>query len=967
MEWILKWPKWLRWVIPSAFLILIAGAILLPGLLRQEPRDESVFPFMKVSGKWADSLLTTLSTEQMVAQVIVQVYDAENGLKGITGLWFRGDSLQRLLRAPRKGGNPVLPLLRGTEGTNPVAEQALHLHPWQVLSNRDDSLILRYLDHHLLAARQAEMNMAIFPLELTLPRNLSVKDAAYFERNAKLTGYFIQKALSMGIIPVIPGSLVRFSNTGTPTVQDSLVITQTRKIVHPMVPAILLESIPAYFTQTYTLKDYLLKTYGFRGFILVRENPADPRALKHAIDAGADLVITTKIPDQADLPVAPQLNRATRNILYIKEWLLSATKHELPTPEVTNDSIARRQLQYQLLAGSVVRVQDRDGIIPFRTPGRGVCQLHLPKGSDYETFVQYLRLFAEVRVIRYPEAENIRIQKTQQTLILVEDSLNLKRLMNSKLDLKGIVVIYTGSLTGLTFLRSDPAVIWINRPDADAQQILANCLYGGASCNGIVPIKVPSGPAFGEGIGSFKPIRLNYTIPENAGVNPLHLLPIDSIIAEAIRNGAFPGCQVFATVDGKVIINKAYGHLTYEAESPEVTTVHLYDLASVTKAAATTLAVMRMYDQKRIRLNEKLGRIFKDHRIYPDAAVNDTMIREDTLILKGSRSRKARILEGHDTWRQLNDTVYLVKDTVLFTFQNRKTLFDVTVSSLLAHRSGLPPTLPVRQFMAPLWRFPVPAQGTEMFSKSFSKDSASLKVAEGMFLKNKYIDTLWNACKAIGINEKAGLIYSDANMIFLQMAIDTLNRIGMPAYLEEQIYRPLGLVSTCFNPIEMFSKNLIAPTADDLRWRRQLLQGNVYDPTAALLGGAAGNAGLFSNAADLGIIGQMLLQKGSYGGKQIFDSATVALFTSRKNETFQGLGFDLPAVSRSKVAPSASSETFGHTGFTGTVMWVDPVHRVVFVFLSNRIHPNPENQKIDYLQVRERVQEVIYQAIGAGI
>jgi len=172
----------------------------------------------------------------------------------------------------------------------------------------------------------------------------------------------------------------------------------------------------------------------------------------------------------------------------------------------------------------------------------------------------------------------------------------------------------------------------------------------------------------------------------------------------------------------------------------------------------------------------------------------------------------------------------------------------------------------------------------------------------------------------------------------------------------------MGLKTMTYNPLKYFNSQRIVPTENDRYWREQLLRGNVHDPSAAMLGGISGNAGLFSNAYDLAIVGQMWLNGGTYGGNRYISEGTVRKFTARQEDSHRGLGFDKPSR-KSIIGKGASADSFGHTGFTGTCIWVDPVHQLVFVFLSNRVHPDPKNGRINSMQIRQKIHSIVYEAI----
>jgi CubicO group peptidase (beta-lactamase class C family) len=212
-------------------------------------------------------------------------------------------------------------------------------------------------------------------------------------------------------------------------------------------------------------------------------------------------------------------------------------------------------------------------------------------------------------------------------------------------------------------------------------------------------------------------------------------------------------------------------------------------------------------------------------------------------------------------------------------------------------------------------------------------------------------------------------VYSDNDFIFLGKIVETLSGMPLNEYVDKIFYSKLGMRTTGFRPWQKFPVGDIVPTEEEKHFRRQLLQGDVHDEGASLFGEVAGHAGLFSNAYDLAILYQMLLNGGIFNGVGYLDPATIKLFTSYHSKiSRRGYGFDKPEkdnASRDDPYPSlsASPETFGHTGFTGTCVWVDPKYDLVYIFLSNRVYPGRDNPKLSSMRIRGKIQEVFYRAI----
>lgn len=382
---------------------------------------------------------------------------------------------------------------------------------------------------------------------------------------------------------------------------------------------------------------------------------------------------------------------------------------------------------------------------------------------------------------------------------------------------------------------------------------------------------------------------------------------IDSVVQNAIAEKAFPGCQVVVYKDNQLFYRKSFGTASYESNQL-VQNNYLYDLASITKVAATTLCAMKLYEEGRLDLNAKI-------------------------------------------------TEYLpqAKHT------NKK---KIVVRDLLLHQAGLPPFIPFHL----RWTKEDGTWNTTMLSKKESKKFPN-KVADDCFAAQAVTDSIWQTIYDCALKTKGKYVYSDFDMYFMRaICAAILDTISPEEYVARNFYRPLHLNSIGYNPLQRgISKIAIMPTENDTRFRHQLVRGYVHDQGAALCGGVQGHAGLFANASDLAILFAMLEQNGQWEGVQYLKPSTIRLFTSKQSKiSRRGLGFDKQSPERitaSPTCPSASIATFGHTGFTGTSVWSDPVTGLTFVFLSNRICPNMNNPKIIELGVRTVLQEVFYQAI----
>jgi CubicO group peptidase (beta-lactamase class C family) len=237
-----------------------------------------------------------------------------------------------------------------------------------------------------------------------------------------------------------------------------------------------------------------------------------------------------------------------------------------------------------------------------------------------------------------------------------------------------------------------------------------------------------------------------------------------------------------------------------------------------------------------------------------------------------------------------------------------------------------------------------------------------------MYMVKSWVDTVFNGIAASPLRKKQ-FVYSDLGFMLLKQVVDTVTHQSYTSFLESTFYNKLGAGSLVFNPLERFPRSMMAPTEDDHLFRKQQLQGYVHDPRAAMLGGIAGHAGLFADAMDVAKVLQMWLNKGEYAGERFIQPATVELFTSRQEGyefNRRGLGWDKPDPDTSKPQPvciGPSLLSYGHTGFTGNMVWVDPAYNLIYIFLSNRVYPDAENTRLAQMSVRTRVQQRVYNAM----
>lgn len=398
--------------------------------------------------------------------------------------------------------------------------------------------------------------------------------------------------------------------------------------------------------------------------------------------------------------------------------------------------------------------------------------------------------------------------------------------------------------------------------------------------------------------------------PTDAGVvDATALEKLDMFLQRCIADGAFPGCRLLAAKDGKVFFDKGFGYMTYQKEKP-IDTNTLYDMASCTKMLATNIAIMKLYEEGKVGLDKTLG-----------------------------------------------DYLPMVRGT---------DKAELKIRDILCHQAGLKSWIPF--YKETLNEKGKPKKG--LYKKKKTKDNR-IEVTESLFLENDYRDTIWSRILKSSLDNKGKSVYSDLDFLFLGAVVEQVTGQTLDKYVDEQFYKPLGLKHTVFNPLRKFTLLDVAPTEMDFNFRQEMVHGYVHDPGAAMLGGVAGHAGLFTTAHDAAVIIQMLLNKGTYGGKQYFKPATVELFTAYQSAlNHRGLGFDKPATDADDGGPAGartSGQAFGHQGFTGTCVWADPATGIVFIFQSNRVCPTADNSKINKMNVRTMAQDYIYESLGIPV
>lgn len=597
-------------------------------------------------------------------------------------------------------------------------------------------------------------------------------------------------------------------------------------------------------------------------------------------------------------------------------------RRDLNTPE----AIA---LKRRLIENSLTLVRDRAGLVPFPDLEKFKFASLALGDTTRTVFQKSLAQFAPIREFNAPKTltpaldsalldtlrgadvvfvslHDMRRAATDNFGITDSEMQFIRRLCGQT----KVVLTVFGSPYSLRFFDDVPTVLAAFNEDEHTQDLAAQALFGANDLRGTLPVTVSPAAKFGDGVEIvFSQHRLGYDLPETVGLNSDTLAQIDQIMREMIGIGAAPGGVVLVAKNGKIVWNKAYGHFTQEQAVP-VTNESIFDLASVTKVAASTISLMKLAGEGKFSLTEPASRYIPE--------------------LAGTN--KANLNFGQ----------------------------------ILTHQAGLQPWIPF--YKNTLAKNGLPDQ--HIYHAQPDADS-EIPVAPGMWMDNRYVDTVWQTIFHSGMRAGLGYKYSDLGLYLGARALQNIAGKPVDEYARDNFYRPLGLATTTFNPWKLGLAHRCPPTEDDRYFRQQRIQGYVHDMGAAMLGGVSGHAGLFSSANDLAKIFQMLLDGGSYFGKSYLRPEIVQEWTERQlGSTRRGFGFDMKELNPDEsgnMSPLAGPRTFGHLGFTGICAWADPDEDLIFIFCSNRTFPTMENNKLISGDFRPRAQSVVYRALGRKV
>jgi beta-N-acetylhexosaminidase len=460
-------------------------------------------------------------------------------------------------------------------------------------------------------------------------------------------------------------------------------------------------------------------------------------------------------------------------------------------------------------------------------------------------------------------------------------------------------------------LREADGLILAYQENEFTEDLSAQLIFGGIGARGSLPVTINEIWPYDFGIITPGNIRIKYGLPENAGMSSALLEKIiDTIVDIGLTAKAFPGCEVMIARKGMVVFSKTYGFHNYDNRI-NVDENDLYDLASVTKISATLAGLMLLDSEGKFSPDRTLGS-------------------------------------------------YLP-------FYKNSNKENLPMSDILTHQAGLISWIP-------FWEESVKKNGE--FKRNIFRYTSSekypLEVAQWLFINKNYRKKIFNEIKKTPLGEKKYL-YSDLAFIIAPDIIEKLTGEKWYDFVTTNIYHKLGAYDICFNPRMKYPLSRIVPTEYDSLFRKQQLQGTVHDEGAAMLGGISGHAGLFATANDLMKLMEMYRRTGSYGGEQIISNEVLERYTRvqyPENDNRRGLGFDKPLLDNAESPPKeaypckdASPSSFGHSGYTGTFVWMDPEYEISYIFLSNRVNPTRNNNLLSELNIRSDILQAIYDSI----
>lgn len=979
---------------------------------------ENNVPWKNFTGdRRADSILNTMTVREMIGQLIwvpawadvkggnyrqVEELVEKYGIGGV--IFFEGsrDLQVDYTRRLRKISKIPLIIAQDAEWGTGMRLKEIEDFPYQMTLGalQDDSLIYRMGAAVAWQCRDIGVNLNLAPVAdvNNNPLNPVINYRSFGEdpeRVADKAAMYMKGLQDNGIIACAKhfpghGDTEVDSHTGLPVIRgdrnrfEKVELVPFRRLAdegigavmtaHISVPDIDDRWVPATFSKK-VVTNILRKDMRFRGLILTDALNMAGATLTYpsgiadaeAILAGNDIIEYSTDPIRAIDEIARRVEKGEidlkdvkercRKLLEAKLWIESLKTSEAGTGESSENShtaggtegsvlagtgisgvpgkgISEAEhpaLIRDLYAGAMTLIENNENLIPLGRPDRmriatvSVNRLAMtefqrmtdrytnadhyfidPSNEQGARFVMSKLKDYDVVIAGFCSLEQKPAGKYGVTPALN----NLFRQITA---LDRAAVIWFGNPYGIARLdlTEKPGALLVAYQDNQySHQVAVQVLFGAIGASGRLPVTVSDAYPIGTGIKTPGNIRLQYGFPENAGLSSLKLVnKVDSIVKEGIDSLAFPGCQVLIARKGVVVMNKCYGFHLYDS-TEAVSESDLWDLASVTKVTAATPSLMLLNDRG----------VFD-----PD-----------------------RTLGYYLPWFRFSDKG------------------DLVLREMLAHQSGL-------RSWIPFWRNTLENDSTfkrGVFS-DYTNRRFALPVTDSMYMNRHYLRDMFKEIRDSPLGQKK-YVYSDLTFILSAEIIESLTDSTIDKFAPANIYRPIGAFNITYKPLEKYPRERVVPTEYDSLFRRQLLRGTVHDEGTAMLGGVSGHAGLFATGNDLLKVVEMYRRGGEYGGVRVLSSDVLKEYTRvqyPENDNRRALGFDKPLLGNDTIPPeeaypchSASPSSFGHSGFTGTFIWVDPEEEISYVFVSNRVYPTRNNNHLSDLSIRGRILQAVYDA-----
>ena len=957
------------------------------------PKQNLISPkssdFKQKQALWADSVLATMTLEQKIGQLFMIAAFSnrnENDYRRVEEqirkyhiggvIFFQGNPLKQAELTNRYQSAATIPLLIGIDGEWGLGmrlDDAFSFPKAITLGATVDANLIekmgfeigkqcKRLGVHINFAPDADIN--------SNPKNPVINYRSFGESVSNVTNLSLAYARGMRKANVM-GSAKHFPGHGD-TGEDSHyalpVLNHTRKhidevetmpfkaMIEDSIASVMIGHLhvpqldnspntPASVSEK-IIKEYLQRDMNFNGLVvtdalnmrgLLKYFPTGAAEVK-AFQAGNDLLLQTGNLDVAygalhqkilDSTLSVNdLDHKVKKVLMSKYWVGLNKYKPIDFSNLLLDlnNQQSKDLTQKIFDKAATVVKDDEGLIPLaNSQNVSYASLSIAGKADnvFQKTMSYYSNITNYDIPFKPSKSSdwtwVVEQAAQKDLVIVGvhemhnlDSRNfgvvpetIKIIRELQKQTKVVVCVF-GNPYSLKLFDEFETVICGFEDEAEAHIAVANIIFGVNGASGKIPVNTLAADGkVNFGIDTKSLGRIGLGIASEVGMNQLKLSQIRFLANNAIENQEFPGCQVLVARKGKVVFFESFGNQRYGANEP-VDGQTIFDLASLTKVTATLQAIMMLFDQKKLDINQKASFYLPE--------------------LQNS---------------------------------NKK---DITVKDLLLHQAGL-------KAFVPFYDNTIEVVG-ERNPKFFARENLGnsyLKVSDSLFVKPMIKDSVFNwiiKSSLVSSSNAPKYLYSDLGLILLQRVVEKVSGQPLDAYVDSKIFRPLGMYNTGFNISDKKSAQNIAPTEITNDYRKTPIKGSVHDPNAALLGGVAGHAGLFSNAWDLVKLLQMNLNKGFYEDNRFFSPQTIDLFIEKQSTiSHRGLGWNKPSTDDGSVSQYASPSTYGHTGFTGTAVWVDPEKELIYIFLSNRVYPSAENNKIIKNKTRKRIHDLVYESM----